>query len=373
MKSKAYIAMTILASTPAFSQSNAALSGVVDGPGSYVTLSGVMDAGVTYISNEGGHHNIVFDDGIAVPNLLVLSGREDLGGGTAAIFQLADQFTIGTGSFTGDQSLFSRQAKVGLASAEFGTLTFGNQYDFMSDSLVGGFNDGAILTSGLYSFRNGPFDKLALPNNPTGAFEWDRLAGQSLPSSVKYVTRSYDGLSAGAMYSFGGVAGSVGTDNGSSFGLNYANGPFGMNAAYVNLKSEVSGAQASVRNWGVGTHYLFGRWIATALFTTVHNGANDGSVWEGEVGLLYQFTPECALSGLYTYMKGNAVVDNNHAHQMTGTLSYALSKRTSVYVDGVYQRTNRGAAAQINGVLATDGASSGVSQFISRVGVQTRF
>ncbi|WP_260326140.1 porin [Paraburkholderia atlantica] len=88
------------------------------------------------------------------------------------------------------------------------------------------------------------------------------------------------------------------------------------------------------------------------------------------MGGMWVMAPEWVLSGAYMYMKGNQVVDNNHAHQLTGTLKYFLSKRTSVCVAAVYQRTNQGANAQINDVMV---ASSGPSQLIGRVGLQTRF
>ncbi|MFP4896960.1 porin [Paraburkholderia sp. EG304] len=68
---------------------------------------------------------------------------------------------------------------------------------------------------------------------------------------------------------------------------------------------------------------------------------NGASVWQAELGGMWVMAPEWVLSGAYMYMKGNQVVDNNHAHQLTGTLKYFLSKRTSVYVAAVYQRTNQ--------------------------------
>ncbi|RDK02027.1 porin [Paraburkholderia lacunae] len=335
---------------------------------SSVTISGLLDAGVSYVSNQAGSHVLKFDDGIAVPNLLMFSGKEDLGGGTRALFKLTNQFQLNSGSFMPGGSLFSREAFVGLDDSRLGQLTLGNQYDFMFDSLF--FNDAAISAQGIYDFRNGPFAKLALPNNPTGAFDWDRMAGVSLNNSVKYKSADFGGFSAGAMYGFGGVAGSFGSNSSMSAGINYANGAFGANAAYTQVKTTASGVQDSVRNWGLGAHYRMDSVTVTALYTAVRNELNGASVWQAELGGLWAMAPDLALSGAYMYMKGNQVVDNNHAHQVTAMLTYILSKRTSVYVAGVYQRANHGATAQINDVME---ASSGASQAIGRVGLQTRF
>lgn len=350
------------ARSPAFAQSS-------------VTLSGLIDAGVSYISNQGGHGNVKFDDGIALPNLLQFTGREDIGGGNAVIFRLEDHYVLGSGSFLPNQSLFSWQSYVGFDSREFGKLTFGNQQDFMKDALFFGGNDGgAMYTAGLYDFRAGPFTKLALPNSPTGGFDWDRLGGdQTVNNSVKYRSPDYHGLSAGMLYGFGGVPGSIGANNATSFALNYSNGGFGAAAAYTNVKSSVAGAQASVRNWGLGSHYRLGPFLTTALFTTVHNGANGGAVWAAQLGEFYQITPFWSVSAAYVYMKGNTEVNDNHAHQMSAAVSYAFSKRTVVYLSGVYQRTNEGAKALINGLTGPTAASSGPDQAIARIGLVTRF
>ncbi|HKR47691.1 MAG TPA: porin [Paraburkholderia sp.] len=336
---------------------------------SSVTLWGVIDGGVSYVSNEGGGHSVKFDDGVVLPNLLKFTGQEDLGGGTKAVFDLTNQFSLGTGSFIPGQSLFSRLAYVGLEDARFGRLTFGNQYDFMFDSLVLGFNDAAYYT-GLYSVRNGPFNNLALPNNPTGAFDWDRTAGLSISNSVKYQSPVFAGFSFGGMYGFGNVAGSIGASNGSSFGLNYVMGAFGANAAYTLVKTATPVGQVSVRNWGVGAHYHLGPVTANTLLTTVHNNQNGAGVWETEVGGLWQINGPCSLLGAYSYMKGNAVLNNDHAHQLTAMFQYSLSKRTSVYSQVVYQWANEGANAQINGVFVPSSTSS---QFVARIGMTTQF
>lgn len=305
-----------------------------------------------------------------MPNLLTLGGREDLGGGTRAVFRLTNQFMLGTGSFIPGGSLFSREAYAGLEDSRLGRLTLGNQYDFMTDSLFGGLNDAAMYAAGIYDFRNGPFAGLALPHNATGAFDWDRMAGEHVNNSVKYQSASFGGFSVGAMYGFGGVAGSFGSNSATSLGVGYSRGAFGANAAYTLVKTAAAAGQDSVRNWGLGAHYRVGPVVATALYTAVRNELNGASVWQTEFGSMWQITPQWSLSGAYTYMKGNHVVDNNHAHQLTGFVNYQLSKRTGVYVAAVYQRASHGAQAQIN---AVDTASSGPSQLIGRVGMQTRF
>ncbi|MBN3849743.1 porin [Paraburkholderia sp. Ac-20342] len=341
---------------------------------SSVNLFGLIDAGVTYVSNEGGSKNFKFDDGIFTPNLFGLQGSEDLGGGNHAIFRLVNQFSLGSGAMIGG-GIFAREAYVGLQNDRFGSIKLGNQYDFMVDSLFGSV-DTAMDLAGLYGARNGPFQKLAIPDNPTGAFDWDRVAGSNrVANSVKYTSANLGGFTGGAMYGFGNIAGSIGANNTVSAGLNYAHGPFAIGAAYTNEKYGPVGGVAgtSVRNWGVGTRYVFGAFTTKVLFTTVRNSINGGGIWMGQAGGVYQITPALSLGASYAYMKGNAELDDNHAHQVSAALQYSLSKRTLVYVAGVYQRANSGANAQINGVLDPNGASSGATQALARIGINTKF
>ncbi|HKT99052.1 MAG TPA: porin [Paraburkholderia sp.] len=342
---------------------------------SSVALFGLLDAGVSYVSNEGGHGNAKFDDGIFTPSLIGLRGSEDIGGGTHVVFQLVNQFSFGNGATIGN-GLFGRTAYVGMQNDRFGTLTLGNQYEFMADTLFFSGIDAARDVGGLYNLRNGPFQKLALPGNPTGAFDWDRMAGsQRVTNSVKYVSPVIGGLKAGALYAFGGVPGSIGANNAVSFSLEYEAGSFGAAAAYTNQKygAQPGSAATSVRNWGAGAHYQLDQVSLSALFTTVRNAFSGGAVWMSEFGGVWHLAGPWRIGADYLYMKGNAAVDNNHAHQVTATVQYVLSKRTMVYATGVWQRASSGAQAQINGVLDPDGASSGVNQAIARVGIHTVF
>ncbi|HTJ92645.1 MAG TPA: porin, partial [Pararobbsia sp.] len=185
----------------------------------------------------------------------------------------------------------------------------------------------------------------------TGELDWDRTEGTAIANTIKYQTPTIGGFWAGAMYGFGNVAGSVGAGNSSSFGMNYQYGPALIGAAYTNVKYiQTVGPQVSVRNWGAGGTYQFTDLTLRALVTTVHNSLNGAAVAEGSVSARWLFHQAWQLSGEYMYLKGNQVVDNNHANQLGVTLAYLFSKRTTVYASAVYQKANSGASAEISGI-----------------------
>lgn len=346
---------------------------------SSVTLWGLLDAGVSYVSNIGGHSAWRMDDGIALPNLMGFKGTEDLGNGTRAIFQLTTQFSLngtlvsqksnGSGSGVG---LFARNAWVGLDNDRYGKLTLGRQYDFMVDTLFADVGaDMAMYGGGFYQFRDGPFAKLGIPDSPPDeAFDFDRMNGDTpLNNAVKYTSPVLGGLRFGGMYAFGGTAGNFRQNSADSFGASYTTGPFAFGAAYTDVRYAAMLGD-SIRNFGLGAKYNGQKLLLTALFTNTRNTQNGAAVNAAEVGALYRFTAAFSTSLAYTYMWGNAGVDHNHAHQLGAVAKYFLSKRTAVYVQGAYQLTNSGANAVING---TFGPSSGRSQFIGRIGMQTMF
>ncbi|HIH2748216.1 porin [Burkholderia aenigmatica] len=342
---------------------------------SNVMMYGLLDAGVAYVSNQGGHAVTRFDDGILVPNLFVISGTEDLGGGTKAIFKLEDQFQLGSG-VTMQPGIFGRNAYVGLDDARFGKLTMGNVYEFMFTSLTEAKNTPGLISGGLYSVAAGPFQNLGIPQNPTGWFSWSRTNGVPINNAVKYQSPQIAGFSVGALYSFGGIAGSFGSNSGKSFGLNYDRGTFGFGAAYTEQKypGSVNGTpQIAIRNWGVGAHYALGPTLNSASFVTVRNVQTGAYAYSAQLASNWQITPAVSLGASYMYMKGNDVLHGNHANQLNAILGYSLSKSTMVFAEGAYQRANSGAHADINGILSPAGSSSSASQAIARVGIRTMF
>jgi len=340
---------------------------------SSVTLFGLVDAGVSFVNNEGGKHNTFFDSGIWIPNLLGFTGAEDLGGGTTAIFKLVNQFDLGSGKTlpSGDE-LFGRTAYVGLKNDRLGTLTFGNHYDFMNEELLA--FDQSDYTGGFYNFRQGPFTALGIPNNPTGSWDFDRVAGTArVANSVRYMSPEWSGLSMGALYGFSNLAGAFSTGNTMSFSANYNRGAFSLGAAYTDVKYlQINNGHDGIRNWGLGARYNSGSVLANVLYTNTKNTFTGGAVNMIQVGANWHFTPAWAIGGAYEYMKGNAQLTNNRANQFEAMLSYALSKRTTVGLEAMYQRAG-GDEAQTSAWMNGLSPSSTNSQMLTRIGMTTSF
>jgi predicted porin len=342
-----------------------------------VEFSGRIDAGITYVNNEHGNSSAFFDSGIAAPSTFSISGQEDIGAGTRAIFELTSQFNVGNGSTVpGSNELFNRTALVGISSVRYGTVTLGTQYDFMTDSLSAKGFDNAFSYGGLYDFRQGPFSRLGIPSNPTGSFDFDRMAGtERVSNAVKFQSLEYGGFSLGGLYGSGNVAGSVSRDATTSFGANFHSGPFAAGLAYVDVKyPELDDGESGLRTWGAGARYQFAKVLGTLLFTRTQNTLTGAAV------NVYKAGASGALSGPwsgaldYTYMKGNLAVGGAAANQFAGTISYSLSRRTRLYAETIYQRTNSDSAhAWINGLPSPDSESTSRNQLLSRVGVVTSF
>src|SRR3989442_377270 len=62
-----------------------------------------------------------------------LTGKEDLGGGIKAEFELESGFRVSNGALS--QDFFGRGAWVGIASSSFGSLRLGRQYTSLLDAL----------------------------------------------------------------------------------------------------------------------------------------------------------------------------------------------------------------------------------------------
>jgi outer membrane protein OmpU len=331
---------------------------------SSVTLYGILDAGVTYVSNSGGGHVVKFDDGVSYGNRIGFKGVEELGGGLKAVFVLESGFRLGNGNLGFGGAEFGRQAYVGLQN-DWGTLSFGNQLD-MTNEMVYTTNISAWASG--YAIHQGDFD---------------RFNGDRLPNAVKFLSNTFGGFKFGGMYSFGNVAGDFHRNSAYSLGGNFARGDFMIGAAYTRLNNpngiyafdpyamigtrtflgqptvSVDPATGQITDlyantpmnvdsqstFGVGSSYTIDKLTLMGNFTyTTIKGFGQSShmqVYEG--GGSYQFTPALSFIAGYQHTR----FEGNHWNQGSAGVHYLLSKRTDVYLSGDYLRASNGVDAVI--------------------------
>jgi GBP family porin len=285
---------------------------------SSVTLYGVVDAGLTYVSNEASTSSQVTSDGrltggkatigLTGGNLQNsrwgLRGAEDLGGGMKAIFTLESGFNLANGSQAVNGTLFNRQSTVGLSS-EFGTVTLGRQYDSLVDYVAPITATGSW--GGTYMAHRGDND--------------NANASISVNNSIKFQSADYAGFSLSGLYGFSNQAGFA-NNRAYSVGAGYKNGGLQLGAAYLQYQglnlnqstgaveggtfaaSALSGVQ-NQRTWGLGGNYTVGPFILGAVFTQsrFQDKLADASVRYNnyEVNAHYNLTPALAFGAAYTY------------------------------------------------------------------------
>jgi predicted porin len=64
-----------------------------------VTLYGTIDTALVYANNAGGKRQVEMNSSNVLGNRWGLRGREDLGGGLAALFMLENGYSSNTGGF----------------------------------------------------------------------------------------------------------------------------------------------------------------------------------------------------------------------------------------------------------------------------------
>jgi GBP family porin len=356
---------------------------------SSVTLYGLIDTGIVYTNNQGGHSAWQVQSSMLSNEVWGLRGSEDLGGDVHAIFRLESGFNMQNGRQTYSGTMFGRQSYVGLQSDKYGTLTLGRQYDAVVDDL------GAIALA-----NNGDGNNLA-----AHPFDNDNIDDSFyINNSAKYVSPTYNGLQAEAQYGFSNAAGGFSNDRAYSFGVTYGNGPINLAAAYLQLNNGgltaggaltsndfVSFPAARQRVMGVGGNYTFGPAIVGllwthSLFDNTQPGANSVIMQpfntlhfdNYEVNAHYSLTPSISLAGAYTFTQGGFSSGTGSAnpkwHQVTLMADYSFSKRTDVYLEGVYQHAYSAVGSAFQGayINGLSQASTG-NQVAATVGIRTRF
>lgn len=367
---------------------------------SSVTLYGLIDTGIVYTNNQGGHSNWQENSSSTQNTVFGLKGSEDLGGGLHAIFKLEQGFNLNNGSeaFPGDG--FGSQAWVGLQSDQYGTVTFGRQFDPLND-LLGPLSAESNTWGG---------------NIAAHPFENDNLAADSVVvnNAVKYASPTWHGVTFEGMYAFSNSAGGFSNNRAYGFSASFSQGPVNLAAGYLQFNNAGGGVLGSNTNgavsqndgsanfvaerqriWGAGGNYTFGPATIGLVWshTQIDNMASVFSFGLGdytplggnlrldnyEVNAKYALTQALSVSGSYTftngaYGDGGTTASPNWNSVMLQT-DYTLSKRTDIYLEGVYQHVHGAPAGSILGdaMINTLSPSSTDSQLAVTVGLRHAF
>lgn len=322
---------------------------------SNVTLYGIVDTGVAYVSNQGGGSVWKSQSGNLRGDRWGVRGAEDLGGGLQAIFLLENGFDVGSGKILQGGREFGRQAYVGLKSNRYGVVTFGRQYESVLQFV------GALSSASEWASIVGAH--IANADDLAPAFR--------VNNSIKYTSVNYRGFQFGGLYGFSNQPGGVSTNQAWSLGARYSDGPLTLAAGYFQLNHpDAAGTAGAVGASGSGAGSDYGGAAALANFGgsgainrhRVFAAGGSYAVGHATLGLLYShialdttinsakadnyeingkfhWSPELQLGAAYIFTDARNSSDGHPKYQQINLgADYFLSKRTDLYLVGLYQK-----------------------------------
>jgi predicted porin len=308
---------------PASAQTNVNFEGLVD---TYV--------GSMRYAGEPGNVTKVNGNGLTT-SYFGFKGSENLGNGLKTIFSLTGYLRPDTGEsgrFTGGDTLFSRDAYVGL-SGNFGAVTLGRD-------LAPNFLPAITFNPFGNSFTFAPL-MVHLHSN----IGWrSSLAGDTCWSNqVRYTTPTIGGLTANVQYQFGEQAADKPGKHNVGGNLMYANGPLSLTAFWdrVQVNNPLDGTPGVVKTvagraaseqqaWMVGGAYDF---QVVKLFATYDKMSHDVDFGDKTVSLGASVpvgSGKIMAAWAQTKRTGSGLADAKRTTSSVG-YDYFLSKRTDLY------------------------------------------
>lgn len=317
---------------------------------SSVTLYGVADAAVERVKGATSLTRVA--SGQQQGSRWGLRGKEDLGGGVSAVFQLESGFNIDTGVSGQGGALFGRQAYVGLAGG-FGGIRLGRQYSPMDD--IAGVVGTKVydVVSVVPIIGNGDYNRV---NN-----------------AITYLTPSMGGLTAQLQYSLGEER--VNTNTSKDFGkqysghLLYAGGPVTAGVSLmrvIDADGTAAGKQKKDAVLVVGA-YDFGIVKLSAYFDQEHKAAKKLKLFGGAAAFKFGATTVAVGAAQAKDVNGSDAAASDDATLFTLQATYELSKRTMLYAHATGVKNDDAAALGFNSPKAGED-SHGV-----QIGIRHRF
>jgi predicted porin len=327
-----------------------------------VQIYGQIDAGLEYVSKvrsggAGSPDNSIFrvQSGNLASSRIGFRGREDLGGGLAALFVLENGYSTDTGTASQSGRLFGRDAYVGL-SGHAGEIQLGREKIPLNDfGLV--------------------FDPVGPARYSTPTFDLSYIGRAD--NAVKYAAK-FAGATVTAQYSTGfdstiangaEVAGAakVGRETG-AYG-DYVIGRYQIGAGFdrqngtsvlTQSDSNRRTAVAAIANFDSFRLFATYQWQTV---TTAGVKADNKFYW---VGAQYQVTPAIALSSAVYFYDPEGPTNRSVMPTLLGV--YSLSKSTDLYSELAYMKNQANAAVGLDGAV-----NAGDNHAAVTLGVRHRF
>lgn len=309
-----------------------------------LVLYGAVDASVTSTNTDapGASRISGVSSGVLTPSLWGFRGREDLGSGMAAIFQLESGFNSDTGSattYSGNPSTatptapngtpstgFNRRSYVGLQGG-FGTLALGRDYTPVYWALRDSDAFGLTLYGNLQS----------LVPVMGGSERWARAS-----NGLFYTSPTFAGLTARAVYSLGsespGGAGAIPKDANQLFGagLQYVYSNLSLNATYQTLKiantggspAAFTGSLTTRKDMMVGGRYKFSDFSVSAGYFKARTPVSASDAW---IGGSANFGVSTVTAQVQRLKQTNLAGAERRGTVFGLGYVYNLSKRTALY------------------------------------------
>lgn len=299
-----------------------------------VTIYGIVDVAIQRSDTNTTSATWSLDSGVRNGSRIGFKGSEDLGGGLSAIFTLENGFNVDTGALGTANSLFNRQAWVGLQGG-FGAVKFGRQYTVMHSA-----NDAIDpFGTGMAGAINRLFNGNGVRTNNT----------------ISY-SLSAAGFSGQLNYTLGEMAGSQSAGREVGLGLGYANGPINVRFAYHDANNATNTGDTNTALLG-GT-YDFGAAKLHAGLQTDKTDAAGVTTTKNRNWMLGASAPVGAGSVLASFVRQDNRLTNADTDQYALGYIHNLSKRTNVYTS--YARQN-------------DKSATDADNNVFNVGLQHRF
>lgn len=320
---------------------------------SSVTLYGVLDTGIELVTHaDAAGDKLIRMPGItgSMPSRWGVRGKEDLGGGLAAVFTLENGFNTRAGDVNQGERLFGRQAWVGLSSP-YGALTFGRQYtmtfwaitdaDALGPDIYGGVgsidayipnarSDNTVAYKGTFGgFTAGATYSFGRDSTGTGNSPGQGTCAGSIPGNAQ-ACRQWSAMLRYDAASFGVAASYDEQHGGPGAAANFFNGaaPIPLtNSSDKDSRTQLNGY------FKVGSFKFGGGWLGRFVDTSSPGVPDVHSNIYYLTGT-YFATP-------YVVVDGGVYRTIDSRQDTRGTLAalrgtYLLSKQTSVYLQSGY-------------------------------------